>query len=183
MEFALTNRPILTRIALLLGVGVVAGCTSVGEFPPARFATATLMSTGGVPIGTAQITGSGDRLTMTVAATGLTAGLHGIHLHTVGRCDAPAFTTAGPHLNPGGHLHGTLNSGGSHLGDLPNLVITQRGAGTLTAALQGTREELSRVLFDADGSAIVIHASPDDYKTDPSGNSGARIACGLLMRS
>lgn len=178
----MTNRPIRNPIALLLGIAAVAGCTSVGGIPTDRFAAARLVSAGGAPVGTAQIIGAGDRLTLKVVVAGMPSGIHGIHLHATGRCDAPAFTTAGAHLNPAGHRHGTLNPGGSHLGDLPNLTVAQSDAGTLTAALSGTRQDLERVLFDTDGTVIVIHAAPDDYTTDPSGNSGARIACGVLLR-
>lgn len=99
-----------------------------------------------------------------------------------GRCEGPAFTSAGGHLNPGEKQHGTLNPAGSHTGDLPNLNIVSNGAGTLSVELSGTRAELEAALFDADGTALVIHATADDYKTDPTGNSGARIACGVLTR-
>jgi Cu-Zn family superoxide dismutase len=100
----------------------------------------------------------------------------------VGSCEGPAFTSAGGHLNPGARQHGTLNPAGSHTGDLPNLTVTSNGTGTLSAELSGTKAELEAALFDADGTALVIHAAADDYKTDPTGNSGARIACGVLKR-
>ena len=86
-------------------------------------------------------------------------------------------------MNPSGHQHGTDNPNGSHMGDLPNLVISSNGTGTLSAVLRGTRSNVEAALFDADGTAIVIHADADDYRTDPTGNSGGRIACGVLSRS
>lgn len=168
-------------IGALAFVGL-AGCTTLGELPTQRVATAVLRQANGTPAGTAAITAAGDKLTLSIAVIGLAEGAHGMHLHMVGACDAPAFTTAGSHLNPAGHQHGTLNPAGSHLGDLPNLAVGKRGTGTLRIALAGTRAEAESAIFDADGTALVIHAAADDYKTDPSGNSGTRIACGTLKR-
>ncbi|HVR90275.1 MAG TPA: superoxide dismutase family protein [Novosphingobium sp.] len=169
--------------AALLGALALTGCASIGGIPTTRAGSAVLVSANGLPAGTASIGAAGDRLTLTVAVGGLPEGIHGIHLHTTGRCDASGFTSAGGHLNPAGHQHGSLNPNGSHLGDLPNLAVGGNGAGAITATLSGTRAELERALFDVDGTAIVIHASADDYRTDPSGNSGARIACGVLIRN
>jgi Cu-Zn family superoxide dismutase len=143
---------------------------------------ARLETANGLPAGTAVVAAAGERVTITIAAAGLPEGPHGLHLHTVGKCEAPGFTSAGAHLNPGAHQHGSANPQGSHLGDLPNLSIDSSGAGTLTAELNVTRAEAESALFDADGTAIVIHAAPDDYRTDPTGNSGARVACGVLSR-
>ena len=114
---------------------------------------------------------------------GLSPGAHGVHLHTTGSCTAPDFASAGAHLNPGGHQHGTSNPAGPHLGDLPNITVGSAGTGTVSATLSGTREDVLARLFDADGTAVVVHANADDYRTDPSGNSGGRIACGVLTRS
>lgn len=114
--------------------------------------------------------------------SGLPAGVHGAHLHTVGKCDAPDFTTAGAHLNPAGKQHGKDNPQGAHLGDLPNVTVGADGKGTITVPLAGTAAALTSALFDADGTAVVVHATADDYKTDPSGASGGRIACGVLTR-
>ncbi len=110
---------------------------------------------------------------LTIEATGLPAGVHGLHLHAVGRCDAPDFTSAGPHWNPTNREHGSENPAGPHLGDLPNLTVGPDGRGGVTLAVPPG-------LLDGDGAALVIHAEPDDYRTDPSGNSGARIACAVL---
>lgn len=115
-----------------------------------------------------------------VQAAGLPAGHYGVHLHNVGLCEGPAFTSAGPHWNPTGRQHGSLNPGGHHMGDLPNLDVDEHGAGRLEFAIAGAMVSGASGLFDADGTALVIHAAADDYRTDPSGNSGARIACGVL---
>ena len=116
-----------------------------------------------------------------LSVAGTPGAVHGLHLHAVGKCETP-FTSAGPHLNPGGHQHGKDNPMGSHLGDLPNVTIGQNGVGTADASLGTDAAAIDAALFDADGSAIVLHAAADDYRTDPSGNSGPRIACGVLTR-
>lgn len=109
---------------------------------------------------------------------GIAPGAHGIHLHTTGKCDAPGFTTAGGHLNPDAKQHGLQNPQGSHQGDLPDLVVGADGKGHGMFVAHTTID----TLFDADGTAVVVHAAPDDGKTDPSGNSGARILCGVLEK-
>ncbi|WP_423141045.1 superoxide dismutase family protein [Parablastomonas sp. CN1-191] len=174
---------IRTLAALSLPALALAACTTTGSSFAARDGQGTFYAADGSLRGTAALVRTGDRLTLAIATQGLPAGQHGIHLHMTGRCDAPDFTTAGGHLNPGQHQHGTMNPAGHHLGDLPNLVVNSAGVGTLTAELGGSASEIESALFDADGSAIVIHAGPDDYKTDPSGNSGGRIACAILKRT
>jgi len=167
-------------LALAAGLG---GCATPGD--PSNLATgkATLQTANGQTAGFAELNRIGDRVRLSVSAIGLPPGPHGLHLHMTGKCEAPGFTTAGGHLNPGGHQHGSANPAGSHLGDLPNLVTDAGGAGTLFAELPGPAAEVEAQIFDADGAAVVIHASADDYRTDPTGNSGARIACGVLTRS
>ena len=174
----------ICQFALIaLTLAGLAGCTTMGTIPTKRIASAILHNTNGLPAGTAVLIASGDSLTLNLAAASLPAGGHGLHLHMIGNCEVPTFSSAGGHLNPDGHLHGTANPAGSHLGDLPNLTIDAQGAGALSIRLRGTRADLEAALFDSTGSAIVVHADPDDYKTDPSGNSGTRIACGVLERS
>ncbi|HEX9947553.1 MAG TPA: superoxide dismutase family protein [Allosphingosinicella sp.] len=125
---------------------------------------------------------SGDSLRVRVEAIGMTPGAYGAHLHTTGRCDAPGFTTAGPHWNPTGQMHGKDNPKGMHKGDLPNLLVGTDGRGSFeyTIPNAGLSGMLPNRLIDADGAAVVIHAKADDFRTDPSGNSGDRIACGVL---
>jgi Cu-Zn family superoxide dismutase len=118
-----------------------------------------------------------------VQAAGLPGGHYGVHFHGVGRCEGPDFTSAGPHWNPTGRQHGSLNPAGHHLGDLPNLDVDAQGGGRLEFTIAGAATSGADGLFDADGTSLVIHASADDYRTDPSGNSGARIACGVLRPS
>jgi Cu-Zn family superoxide dismutase len=125
---------------------------------------------------------SGDSLRVRVEAIAMTPGAYGAHLHNVGRCDPPGFTTAGPHWNPSGNLHGKDNPKGLHKGDLPNLMVGTDGRGSFeyTIPNAGLSGMLPNRLIDADGASVVIHAKADDYRTDPSGNSGDRIACGVL---
>jgi Cu-Zn family superoxide dismutase len=167
---------------VLLLCPVLAGCQTVAEQPAQELARAVLQQANGQPAGTARLLSNGSEVTITVALSGLSPGVHGIHLHMVGSCEGPAFASAGAHLNPASHQHGSANPAGAHLGDLPNVTIGAAGAGTVSATLTGAPADVMAALFDADGTAVVVHADPDDYRTDPSGNSGARIACGALRR-
>jgi Cu-Zn family superoxide dismutase len=161
----------------------LAGCSTsqdvaVGS-PTARGARATAMlrTATGLEAGRATATEVAGGIRYTLDVRGLPAGTHGAHVHTVGRCDAPDFTTAGPHWNPTTTKHGSMNPQGPHEGDLPNLIIGSDGRGTLGITVPGAT--MAGVL-DADGAAIVVHAGTDDLVTDPSGNSGGRIACGVF---
>lgn len=173
------------RKALLMtmaaATGLVAGCTTIADIPTTRVGQATLSFANGLPAGTAQLLQDGTGLRIAVAATGLTPGAHGFHLHTAGWCEAPGFTSAGGHLNPDGRNHGTQGPGGPHLGDLPNLQVSASGSATATEPVAGGEAALAAI-FDGDGTAVVIHADPDDYRTDPAGDAGERVACGVLRR-
>jgi superoxide dismutase, Cu-Zn family len=168
---------------VLLTAAAVSGCQTVDEAPSQRLGQATLRLANGLPAGTAQLLATGTGVDVAIALVGISPGPHGVHLHMVGSCEAPDFTSAGGHLNPGNRQHGTGNPAGAHLGDLPNATVGNTGAGAVSATLSGSRETVLAQLFDADGTAIVVHANADDYRTDPSGNSGGRIACGVLTRS
>lgn len=112
-----------------------------------------------------------------VEVTGVSKGPHGTHIHTTGKCEAPAFTSAGGHWNPTGHQHGRENPAGAHAGDLPNISVDEDGRGRTIFTVKATT--LANML-DEDGAALVVHAGPDDYKTDPAGDSGGRILCGVF---
>jgi Cu-Zn family superoxide dismutase len=112
-----------------------------------------------------------------------TPGVHGLHIHDVGRCDGPSFESAGGHFNPTNRQHGFLNPRGPHAGDLPNIEVpstTQHAVEYFLADL--TLDSGPRSLMDANGAAIVIHAGRDDYMSDPAGESGDRLACGPIIR-
>jgi Cu-Zn family superoxide dismutase len=119
-------------------------------------------------------------VTLAIMVGGLAPGSYGAHIHAVGRCEGPAFTSAGPHWNPAMRQHGRLNPQGTHAGDLPNLVVAADGSGSLTAPVTAPLDGEGG-LFDADGAAVVVHAMADDERTDPTGNSGARILCAVLQ--
>jgi len=137
-----------------------------------------LVNSAGQSIGTVRAWQTAGGVSFRISASGLPHGLHGVHVHAVGRCDPPDFKTAGAHWNPAGKQHGMNNPGGPHAGDLPNVEVAANGVLNATVTLAGAS---MTSLLDADGAALVVHAAADDYKTDPSGNSGARIACAVLQ--
>lgn len=155
--------------------------TAVSTIGPPRL-TADLRDSEGRTRARATAETSGDSLRVRVEAVGMSPGSYGAHLHATGRCDPPGFETAGPHWNPTNQMHGKDNPKGMHKGDLPNLLVGTDGRGSFeyTIPNAGLSGMLPTSLIDGDGAAVVIHASPDDFRTDPSGKSGARIACGVL---
>lgn len=160
--------------------GAVASAPENTSLPMSGGATAALKTADGTDVGTVTASAADDGVTFTVDGRMMTAGLHGIHIHSVGKCEAPKFETAGPHWNPTAKQHGKDNPAGPHEGDLPNLNIGAGGTGTVTFTVKGATLTGANGLFDADGAAFVVHAKADDYKTDPSGASGDRIACGVF---
>jgi len=123
----------------------------------------------------------GDTVKVQVKVTGLPPGKHGIHIHAAARCESPDFRTAGKHFNPFGRKHGLQSAEGAHAGDMPNLAVGRDGAGRATFTARGASlGDGKGSLFGPDGTALVVHADPDDGRTDPAGNSGARIACGIV---
>lgn len=172
----------LPRTWLLAASLLLAGC-AVAMGPAGPGATAELKNAQGRVVGQATFTEEGTAVRIVLDVRGLPSGEKGVHIHAVGRCDPPDFTSAGGHFNPLGKRHGLLNPAGPHAGDLPNIIVRADGSGRLEVANPRVGLGASPIsLFDADGSALVIHAAPDDYKTDPTGNSGARIACGVIVR-
>jgi superoxide dismutase, Cu-Zn family len=155
--------------------------TAVSTIGPPRL-TADLRDPQGRVRARATAETSGDSLRVRVEAVGMSPGSYGAHLHTTGRCDPPGFTTAGPHWNPTDQKHGKDNPAGMHKGDLPNLLVGTDGRGSFeyTIPNAGLSGMLPNRLIDADGASVVIHEKADDFRTDPSGNSGGRIACGVL---
>ena len=164
-------------IRLGFTAALLAACSRAIHSGSEAAASAVIRSASGDSLGvlTVSPTASGVRLTGDLRR--LTAGMHGIHVHTVGMCTAPDFASAGGHLNPSAMKHGLDNPAGPHAGDLPN--ITANASGQAHVDVSTTHATLAQ-LMDTDGSAIVVHAAQDDQKTDPAGNSGARVACGVV---
>lgn len=172
------SRTALAAMSLLAAAGIVPAAHALTASPV--MAHAGLVDAQGASKGSVEIIEKGG-LEVTVKAIGLTPGVHGVHIHTVGTCTAPDFASAGGHWNPTAKHHGMENPDGAHMGDLPNITIGADGTGTLTFTVPGgSLSGGDTPLLDADGAAIVVHAGPDDMKTDPSGNSGGRVACGVI---
>lgn len=168
------------RLALPL-IALSLALTATAASAAGEKATAKLAGGGGAAKGTATLVQTDAGVTLSYSGMGLPPGTHGIHVHMVGQCDGPDFTTAGSHWNPTQHQHGTENPAGPHMGDLQNLTVDGRGRTKFSATIAGAQlKGGDNPMIDADGAALVIHAAADDYKTDPSGNSGGRIACGVL---
>lgn len=186
----------LTVLTVILTLGLVyaqdTGGSSGGVSPSESAvleATAEIVDAEGNVIGDANFTtGEGETGYVTVQigvseGSGLTPGEHGVHIHETGECSAPDFESAGGHYNPTGAQHGLLNPEGPHAGDLPNLMVSENGTVdyVVTTALV-TASDGERTLFDGDGSALMIHESADDYVTDSGGDSGSRVACGVITQ-
>ena len=169
-------------LALITAACVVVLVAASASAAGARHATAVLRDPTGAVLGTARFVEDATGVVhVNVHVKGISTGLHGIHVHAVGAC-SPTFLAAGGHHNPTGSQHGLENPNGPHAGDLPNLVVNGAGVGRLTTTT--TRLTLSpgaTTVFDANGSAVVIHAGTDDQVTDPTGNSGGRVACGVII--
>jgi superoxide dismutase, Cu-Zn family len=172
----------LHRLSLASLMVSFLGCASAGT-PGGATATATVRDASGSSLGVLRLESVSGGTRLTGQLTGLTPGAHGIHLHAVGRCEAPGFTSAGDHFNPRSTKHGLVNPEGPHAGDMPSIGADASGRAVVdhTTALVTLGSGASSV-FDADGTAIVVHASGDDQRTDPSGNSGSRVACGIIER-
>jgi Cu-Zn family superoxide dismutase len=167
---------------LILLPAVFCATVAFGQGAP-KSAHADIVNAQGQKIGTAKIVPAKQGVKIEVSVSQLPPGKHGIHVHAIGKCEGPDFKTAGGHLNPDTKKHGKDNPEGPHAGDL--LMIDVKADGTAKATLLDTMVTLGdgpNSLFHDDGTSIVIHEKEDDYKTDPAGNSGARIACGVIQK-
>jgi Cu-Zn family superoxide dismutase len=165
-----------SRFIAMLGIACTATISAHAET-----AKAVLTDKTGKEVGTVNLVQTPHGVLLKLSVKGIPAGEHAFHVHAVGKCEPP-FTSAGGHFNPGGKKHGMEAPDGPHAGDMPNLHVPPSGE----LAVEVANPAISLVkgqpnsVFDADGSAVVVHAAADDYKTDPTGNAGDRIACGVI---
>jgi Cu-Zn family superoxide dismutase len=151
--------------------------------PPVKIdvrASATINDVVNTTVGMATFADTPAGLLVSISISGLGIGPHGVHLHAVGSCITPGFESAGPHFNPGNKEHGFLNPSGHHAGDMPNIISPPAGVHRVEFILDGVKLSGRGGLMDGDGASIVFHGSADDHSTDPAGNSGGRIACGVI---
>jgi superoxide dismutase, Cu-Zn family len=167
----------LSASALLAGAWLVAGPAEAQQK-----ASADVVDAAGKKVGEAILEQRDGAVQISVTLTGLPPGPHAFHIHEVGKCDPP-FESAGGHFNPTGKQHGKDNPNGPHAGDLPNLEVPPSGRVKVDVTVKDVSLEGGRAaLLDADGAALVVHERADDYKSDPAGNSGRRLACGVIRR-
>ena len=181
MDRRVTHRRLLGPLVGIAIIGLTAGAVAASG---ASQASAQLVDGAGNAVGWAKFTEDGaGRLHLNVKVSGLTPGLHGIHIHGIGSCIGSAFASAGSHHNPDGALHGLDDPAGAHAGDLPNMIVNVAGRGHLDVVSDRATLSAGRLsVFDGDGSAIVIHAARDDQQsTSATGNSGPRVACGVIV--
>jgi superoxide dismutase, Cu-Zn family len=180
MKTSLKSTMLVGGITILLG-----GCASMGggggtSDIPKPDAVAHLKEANGNDRGRVDIFRDRGGLRLEIVAREFQPGAYGMHIHTTGKCDGPDFMSAGAHWNPTGAQHGADNPLGAHRGDLPNLEIELGVIGRVTVTIPGAAISGKNGLLDSDGAAFIIHAAADDLKTDPTGNSGGRMVCGVF---
>lgn len=170
------TRTIFTAAAAAVILGLA------GAPAQAQSAKAMMKDANGKDVGVVELMEAPDGVLLTAKLSGLPAGVHAFHVHAVGQCEPP-FTSAKGHFNPEGKKHGLMAEGGHHAGDMPNIHVPASGELTIEVFNDeiSLKKDEDETVFDADGSAIVIHAKGDDYKSDPAGDAGPRIACGVIQ--
>jgi Cu-Zn family superoxide dismutase len=160
-----------------------AGLAGAMQGSQPQTARAELKTAKGQPVGTATLTETPAGVLVHATLSGLPPGSHAFHIHDVGQCEPPDFKSAGGHFNPGSAHHGFASADGAHAGDLPNIFVPESGKVEVEVLARGvTLGSGSNGLFDANGASLVVHQAADDYKTDPAGNAGARLACGVVVK-
>lgn len=179
----------LFLIVLFASTLTLSSCSSVKEtlsrvdgFSSVNSTSTDLLNSKGAKIGTATLTQEADGVKVAIKASGLTPGKHGVHFHERGMCEAPNFKSSGEHFNPKFKEHGLVNPQGPHAGDLPNLVVGKDGKVNTEMLTSNVTLEMGKPnsLINLGGIALVIHESEDDQLTNPSGNSGSRVVCGVI---
>jgi superoxide dismutase, Cu-Zn family len=173
---------LVKNVLAVAGLILLIGCSAAPAPQMSNEASADLKDKDGRTVGMATFRDVGNGVLVSVEVKGMNPGLHAIHVHAVGKCEGPAFTSAGGHFNPEQKKHGLKNPEGSHAGDMPNMYVAKNGVGRFEVLNdQITLKPGNRSVLDSDGSALVIHAGVDDYVTDPAGNAGDRVACGVIV--
>lgn len=173
------SRTLPIATLLLLANFALAGVALAAE---GATASTTLKDADGKGVGTATLTETPNGILIALDLTGIAAGTRAFHVHAVGKCEGPDFKSAGPHFNPDGAKHGIMSEHGPHAGDMPNLEIPADGKLQVEVLNTLIRLKGENAVLDEDGAAIVVHAKADDYKTDPAGDAGDRIACGVIAQ-
>ena len=175
---------ITTRIFMSMVVGMAMLFSLVSTANAQERARADLKNASGKTVGTAVLRQMKEGVSISLQITDLAPGLHAVHIHSVGKCEGPAFASAGGHFNPLNMKHGLKSADGPHAGDLPDLYVNKDGVGRYQVLVQNvTLDPGNKSIVDAGGKSIVIHATADDNVTDPAGNSGDRIACGVISKT
>ncbi|MEZ5828443.1 MAG: superoxide dismutase family protein [Hyphomicrobiales bacterium] len=170
----------MERTVICLASVLIAGLALGNPAFAVDKATAVLIDPDGNEVGTVTLFEAPSGVLLDVDLTAVPPGDHAFHIHETGKCEAPDFKSAGGHFNPEEDKHGLLNKAGPHAGDMPNIHVPETGK--LRIEILNQRIDLNDGLLDDDGSAIVIHEGPDDYITDPAGDAGPRIACGVITK-
>lgn len=157
-----------------------AGATGASDSAAGRAtATAPMRDAKGRDLGTVTLTETGQGIAVAGTLRGLPPGTHAIHVHTTGKCEPP-FESAGGHWNPTNRQHGAQNPQGPHLGDMPNITVGADSSATVRVTTSGGTLRGTDALMDGDGATVMVHAGADDYRSNPAGNAGARVACGVV---
>ena len=173
------HRALILGFGTFISLALFSGAVSAQELT----AFADLRDKNDNIVATADFRELEEGILITLRTKDMSPGIHAVHIHAVGKCEPPEFAAAGGHFNPGNKKHGLKNSDGPHAGDLPNLYVTKSGSGRFqTVNDRITLTSGVNTIFDSDGSALIIHAAGDDNVTDPSGSSGDRIACGVIVK-